>query len=430
MKTKLKFHFARCFTLVLLLCLASLKFLIAQHGLWPSLSATPHSTGIETNCSSGAEPFLCGTCQLATVCQGEEIDFRQILLGAQFEPPPYPDYGCTPTYWAIFTSCSGWAPGSLYMPVFTTPGSVFTLNTATMPPGTYYIMAACGPINTQTGGSNGSAATVIFPFTITECIETNCAACRCEEILISMKNFMIDQEGNTGVDLIIPGPIPGIVKARVTLVNYISGLSPECRKCDAANVESYGDIVFAPIVQSANPVFGPYYPGPYPVPFVTEYSREVTWCYGTDGVDFDPGPIALQLKFPSALSLECCINTVNFCFRVELWDKECKACEILVCNTSGGGSERSTIQKAKREKREGSIKAIPNPAHSSFDLKTPDEDAVGTVSIYNANGSLQRQLKTQSPLTKIDTKGWTAGIYIIKYETETKSYQEKVVIEK
>lgn len=416
MKTKMKFSIKRCCACVLTLCIISLLTLNANAAPNCSICATPSSTGIETCCQQGSP--LCNPCVLATVCEGDKIDFRHVEWS---NPPPHSDKGCAPTYWAIYTSCSVWTPGTLFMPMFTTPTSLFSLNTAGMPPGTYWIMAACSPIGP---GGSGTCGTNVFSFVIQDCSPTEpCKNCVCEEIPMSVTDLNIDNDGFASANLNIGGPVLNVSKIRVTLINYHSTVLPDCKKCAVADQEIFGDLTSAQNLYGTYAQMGTYNPNAS-----TWYSREATWCFEPALPEFNTGPIELTMRFPPVLPLECCKNEVDFCFRVEVWDNDCKACERLVC--SSPIHHRKLEKLLPDTKTKGALKAIPNPAQNSFNLLTPEEDAVGKVSIYDANGSLLKQFNTNSSITHIETKGWTAGIYIIKYKTATKSYQEKLVIEK
>ena len=419
MKTKMKIIISRFYLLILTLSIVSLFSLDVDAAQFASLCATPSTTGIENCCDPTAQTTLCSPCLLATVCIGESIDFRHIAWpNPPLPPPPYPSRNCATTYWAIYTSCNTWTPGPLYTPMFTTPTSVFTLNTTGMPAGTYYIQAACTPIDQWGGGGSG---THIYQFVVQDCSPPGKCWCQCDEIPMWLSDFTIDEAGIASVGFHLGATIYNVDKFRITLINYHQDVAEDCKMCDLTNQEKFGDITPAPYLYGAPPLYGSYNPN-----FGVGYSREVTWCFETQIPKIDPLFMPIGLRFPPVRP--GCRNSADFCFRVEVYTDGCKQCERLVCVSPISG-QRVANPKSDATP-EDVIKAIPNPAKTSFNLQTPEEDAIGDVSIYNADGSLLVQLHTKSSLTLIDTKGWSPGIYIISYKTATKSYQEKLIIDR
>jgi hypothetical protein len=420
MKTKMKFILSKSYLFVLMVCLMSLISLRSIADPPCSLCATPSSTGIENCCDAWSEPTLCAACTLATVFAGETIDFRHVSWPY---PMPNPnDQGCSPTYWAIYTSCSVWTPGALYMPMFTTSTSVFSLNTSGWPAGTYYIQASCLPI---VNGGGGGCTTHIYQFVVLDPPPTGKCWCQCDDINMWLSDFRIDEAGVASVGFHLGNTIYNVDKLRITLINYDHNVPEDCKLCDLVNEEKFGDIWPAPYLYGTAPSYGPYNPN-----LSADYSREVTWCFENEVPKIDPLFMPLGLRFPPVKP--GCKNNADFCFRVEVFTDGCKQCERLVClsRINGNLNEQKLGNPNVISEPEGRIKAIPNPARNSFNLQTPEGDAIGDVSIYDTKGTLLKQLHTKSSLTLIDCKGWTPGIYVINYKTATKSYQEKLVIEK
>ena len=415
MKTKFNFRTNRSFAFILILSMMSLFSINVNAEVPPcSICATPPS-GIETCCDAWSEPNLCASCTLAEVCAGENIDFRHVSWPDV--TPPHNDQGCNPTYWAIYTSCNTSTPGPLYIPMFTTTSSVLTFSTAGMPAGTYYIQASCLPI---VNGGGGGCATHIYPFVVKDCSPAGNCWCQCDKIQMWLSDFRIDEAGIASVGFNLGNTIYNVDKFRITLINYHQDVAEDCKLCDLANQEKFGDITPAPFFGGTAPNYGSYNPN-----FAVPYSREVTWCFESQVEKIDPLLMPIGLRFPPVK--DGCRNSVDFCFRVEVYTDGCKQCERLVCLSPISGQRLANPDPTPVN---DVIKAIPNPAKNSFNLQTPDEDAIGDVSIYNAKGALLQQLRTKSSLTLIDTKGWVPGIYIINFTTVTKSYQEKLIIDK
>jgi len=428
------------FLMLLIAAMSMISFSVtAQNPDAPycGMCATNTTTGA-SNCCGSCSPLCCQTCSMPSACIGETIEFRHVNWAPN---PPYSDHDCynssgcppLPTYWAIYTSCSVWTVGAFYPGYPVTGTSILSLNTTGMAPGIYWILADCGGVPPNGGGCCGTAA---FPFEVIDCDTIpppqGCDRCICDNDM-TLADFVVDANGDASANLIVgPGSLaPPITKFRITLVNYRSNVDHECLKCDVGSQEMFGDIVNAPVLYGSYPQFAPYNPN-----LSVWYSREVTWCFDSEILDFNPGLIPLSFKFPPVNNLECCRNDVDFCLRVEIWNDGCQACDQFICNRPPmlrGPKPGQPINPDKEKIKidpQGSIKAVPNPTRSGFDLKVSNLEVPGEARIYDAQGVLVRQLKVTGTSTPVDTKGFTPGVYLIKYMNATKTYEDKIVISK
>jgi hypothetical protein len=376
------------------------------------LCATSPNSG--TACCDAPGPFnpSC-TCSLGWVCEGETMDFT--LVQSSTHVP----MSCTTTDWDIYDACP---PGTLLYSYPGVSGNTLSLNTTGMPPGIYWIQQnICG------------CGTALYSFEVRDCEppKGGCDRCMCDNEM-NMYDFMVNVDGDAVTTLDIgPGSLPGpITKLRVTLINYTQNVDEGCKKCDIANQELFGDILWAPQLYGANPAYGQYH---YNIGI--SYSREVTWCFEEEIAIFDPDPMIFRLKFPPVHDLECCKNSAMFCFRVEIWNALCEACDQVICNYPPLGpldpiTPSDKTKKVKPAVPEGKIKAVPNPTRNGFDLKISDTDVPGEAFIYDSNGTLMRQIKVTRESTSVDAKGFTPGVYLIKYKNSKNIYEDKIVISK
>lgn len=75
------------------------------------------------------------------------------------------------------------------------------------------------------------------------------------------------------------------------------------------------------------------------------------------------------------------------------------------------------------------LEIYPNPANTKISLKLENQNAVGSVSFYDATGKLVATSDLQSLQNSIDTANWPNGIYLVKIESAGEIQHKKVVIE-
>jgi hypothetical protein len=269
----------------------------------------------------------------------------------------------------------------------------------------------------------------------------SCDQCNCGT-QADLNHFFINADGTSGINLSLGAPpFNPITRLRITLVNYNSLFNPECLNCDS-KFNRWGTITSAVDVYGAVAEFAP-----YNLSIPVDFSHEVTWCFDVP-VDFpDQTDIQLGLQFPPVLNLECCRNDAEFCFRVELWTLDCRACDFLICRQKGEfkmtpkseGSQplpnttpvpSNMGIKGAADTQKGSMKVIPNPASDNFQLNVDQQYLPGTVGVYELTGNLIHQSRVTNETTNLNTKAIAEGTYLVKYKSANGNFEERLVIRK
>lgn len=254
-----------------------------------------------------------------------------------------------------------------------------------------------------------------------------CKKCLCEMDMAQLTDVIVNPDGSSNGILNIGAPFPSVSKFRITLVNYHSNVDPECLKCDVLDQEKFGTLHDAPALYGTSPSYAP-----YDESIAVPYSHEVTWCFNPNAI-FQPQPIPLQFTFPPVDNLPCCKNDVSFCLRVEFWDKDCKACDRLICwegNSHVQPKSLLSTPEPKKIQETSKLKVIPNPASNNFKIVIDKENLNGTLQVFDLHGSLIKEAIVTSEDYTVSTKSFAEGMYLVRYKTAKGSLEEKVVIKK
>lgn len=105
---------------------------------------------------------------------------------------------------------------------------------------------------------------------------------------------------------------------------------------------------------------------------------------------------------------------------------ECKFGNYLYIATQSSGVWRRKISE-NNETDTNPFLIYPNPAVDNFSVENPDLLNGYTISFYNIQGQLILSQILIGLETKFNFSSFAGGIYIIKFNSEGKSYVEKFV---
>lgn len=228
----------------------------------------------------------------------------------------------------------------------------------------------------------------------------------------------IPNSGATSAGLSISSDGQPISKLNISLPYYTSLANPDCIKCDPANISSYGKITNLPTIAGVAPTA---------VGFSSDGAAEIVYDFSTPTVINHS--ISLDLQFPPTLDLSCCPNSVDYCIKLGMIDKDCKICEKLLClktpasssSSSSTGSSRNHILQPKADQigeatapSDMNLILHPNPTEDLLHVTLPSENHA-TLEVLDINGKVIQTTQVQSKQTKLNVSALSQGVYLIKY---------------
>ncbi|BDS10770.1 T9SS type A sorting domain-containing protein [Aureispira anguillae] len=262
-----------------------------------------------------------------------------------------------------------------------------------------------------------------------------CDNCICDnkDLKLIGASSSIPSSGATSVDVNVNSAGVPLSKLNVSIPYYESSANSECIKCDPANISKYGKITNLPIIAGVTPTFT----GPS-----TSGSAEIVYEFPVPTVVNQT--ISLDLQFPPTLELTCCPNSVDYCVKLGLIDKECKICEKLLCLPAGAAGSSSgsssTSKKATSTVDQDNAKArldgelepsnqlqiTPNPATSTLNVRLPN-NAEASLEVLDLNGKNIQSKTVSTTSVSLNISTLSQGTYILKYTSGNTVINEKFV---